>query len=111
MDDFKVVKKAVFKARRRWRPVGTELGLSEDDLDNIADKGDDNEECLANMLRVWLRSPSLRPTWEALVKALRDQTVGWENIAIDIAKKYLTPAVEGQEPIFMWCLSRVAGPL
>ncbi len=104
MDDFRVVKKAVFRARRRWRPIGTELGISQDDLDNIEDEGDDNEECLANMLRVWLRSPSLRPTWEALVKALQDQTVGRENIAIEIAKNYLTPAVEGQEPIFIYCL-------
>ncbi len=101
MEDFRVVKKAVFKARRKWRPIGTELGISQDDLDNIEDGGDDNEECLANMLRVWLRTPSLCPTWEALVKALRDQTVGRENIAVEIAKKYLTPAVEGQEPIFM----------
>ncbi len=81
--------------------MGTELGISQDDLDNIEDEGDNNEECLENMLRVWLRTPSLCPTWKALVKALRDQTVGREDVAIEIKKKYLMPAVEGQEPIIM----------
>ncbi len=99
MDDFKVVNGAVFKARSQWRPIGTELGISQDDLENI--EGRNNEERLANMLRVWLRTPSLCPTWQALVNALQYQTVGRENIAVEIAKKYLTPAVEGQEPIFM----------
>ena len=91
-----MVKKAVFKARRKWRPIGSELGVSEDDLDNIEDEGEDNEECLSNVLRLWLRKRSLHPSWRKLVEALRAEVVGREDIAHKIAEQYLEPTVEGQ---------------
>ncbi len=78
--------------------MGTELGVSEDDLDNIEDEGSDNEECLATMVAVWLRKRSLHPSWKRLVEALRAETVGREDMACDIAEEYLELKVKGQEP-------------
>lgn len=87
-DDFRVVQNAVYKARRKWREIGSELGFTEDDLDNFADEGRTNQERLAVMLRSWLHKRSWHPSWDKLIQALRAKTVGREDVAHDIEQEY-----------------------
>ncbi len=57
VNDLRVVYKALYRARKRWLPIGLELGLELSDLSNIEDqyaiKG--NDRCLMEMLAVWLK--------------------------------------------------------
>ncbi len=81
------MRNAVYEARAKWRSLGTELGLSEDDLDSIERDVASVEDCLSRMLTVWLRRPSLSPTWENLVKALRSKWVQREDVATDVIRE------------------------
>ncbi len=96
MDDFRKVNSAVFAARAKWKPLGVELGLQIDDLDNMdkVQRGD-TEACLGRMLKKWLETPSLKPTWASLVGALKAQTVGREDTAYTVGM-YL-------HCIWAWC--------
>ncbi len=82
--DLKKVRNAVYGARAKWRSLGTELGLSEDDLDSIERDEASVEDRLSRMLTMWLRRLSLCPTWENLVKALRSKWVQREDVAKDV---------------------------
>ncbi len=78
------MKNAVYGAKTKWRSMGTEFGLSEDDLDSIEHDVASAEDRLSRMLTVWLRRPSLCPTWENLVNALRSKLVRQEDVAKDV---------------------------
>ena len=52
----------------RWYVLGTMLGVDEKVLDDI-NRDETAKPPLCEMFSVWLKG---RPTWEALVKALRD---------------------------------------
>ncbi len=73
------VMRAVYLARKKWNNIGLELGLTVDILENI--QSSDNGERLQEVLKKWLRSPSLNPSWESLAKALKSDIVGEEGLA------------------------------
>lgn len=86
IDDFRQVNRAVFRARAKWREIGTELLLEPHILNNISGS---NQDCLTEMLQEWLRQRGLKPSWRKLVEALKDITVREEGIAADIEQEYL----------------------
>ncbi len=60
------------------------------DLDAIKQRNkDDPDECFTDLLRSWLKQAHPKPTWKAVVDALRSRTVGFEQLAESITKKYL----------------------
>ncbi len=66
-----------------------ELDCSIDELDTIRDEHPGAfDQCLGKMLVLWLRRSWPRPTWEALILALNEPTVGEEALSADIAGKY-----------------------
>ncbi len=92
MDDFNAVRRALIGARRKWRLIGIELGLSFADLGTVqAGYGyGTTDQPLTEMVRTWLsRRGDPRPTWESLIAALREPTVAEARLAAEIEEKYL----------------------
>ncbi len=88
MSDFPAVCAALREGRYKWQQIGIELGLSYEDLVNLQDEYRLSERCLSHMIHMWLSRRSLRPTWESLIAALREITVGEEGLAADIEEMY-----------------------
>ncbi len=88
MDDFRAVRAALYRGRNKWIPIGYELELKESDLITIEFDCRDNDECLNQMIHLWLASDR-RPTWESLIAALKEPTVGDERVAHEIEVKYV----------------------
>lgn len=84
IDDFYVVYKWIHPVRKEWHSVGSELGLHVDDLENIEVEHTRNKERLMRVLAIWLRSESLKPTWQKLIDALNSITVQHGDTAADI---------------------------
>ena len=78
---------AVWEGRTEWRSLGLELGLSSDTLETIGmDYHQSIKECFLEMLSVWLRSGH-RPSWEALISALKLPSVGLHSLAVQLDKR------------------------
>ena len=75
---------------KKWKKLGLALGLKKPSIEKIkADYGNDTEECKEEMLTLWLRGvDGCSPSWNALVDALRKETVQHADIAGVIEKKY-----------------------
>lgn len=79
-DNIQEVRMKVWPARAKWYDIGIELGLPVGDLDAIERKNNHNpDECITDMLILWLRQSTA--TWETLIAALRQKTVGFGDLA------------------------------
>lgn len=88
-DTSKVIK-ALRDAKVKWRQIGTELNILIVDLETIQiESGNRVDECLQKMVTLWLKRRSLNPSWQSLVKALREVTVDEEGVAADIEEKFI----------------------
>ena len=67
------VRKILNRARRKWHKIGIGLGIDVDQLDTIKSVNDDPDDCLVEMLKVWLKSLDPVPTWAALAEALQSE--------------------------------------
>ena len=75
----------LYEAREKWYNIGVKLGIKTTDLNEIKhDHGDKLEPCLREMIQLWLRQIGV--TWEKLIDALRDETVGFYHLANSIAR-------------------------
>ncbi len=86
--DFKDVYKAVYKARAKWAPLGTELGVRHDIITSLNDLAKP-ERNLEAILTAWLNNPDLEPCWENLVTALQEITVDEKVLANEIIKEHM----------------------
>ena len=69
--DLGIVQSALWEARPKWYNLGLQLGAAVDDLDVIKRTNLQNDdECLTDLFRQWLRRADPQPTWEAIEKAL-----------------------------------------
>ncbi len=91
LDDFRAVYEALRDVRYKWQLIGIQLHLSFSDLEDLQNNYSyrDSDQRLTQMIGMWLRKSDPRPTWEALINALRSSPVNAEFIAYDIEKKYL----------------------
>lgn len=97
-DDYKDVLEAVYPAMGKWWWIGLELGLNQEELERIKTKCANNiDECLAEMIRKWLKTRSLNPNWLTLVDALKHRIVGEEGVAADVKKKFVKVECEEKE--------------
>ena len=55
----------------------------------------DPDDCLTEMLDVWLKQSDPSPSWDALAEALGSAPVGEGHLAEQIRQKYCTPQPEG----------------
>ncbi len=87
-NDYRAVNRAVYTARGKWNPLGTELNVANHIMTNrnLMSPPETNLEAI---LRAWLRTPSLNPCWANLVKALSEITVDEGGVAQDIVTNIL----------------------
>ena len=83
------VRREVFKACPKWYDVGLELRVPVHTLDSIRIQFTDPADCLRETLKQWLKGIDPKPTWSALVDALRSDAVGEHCLARELEEKYL----------------------
>ena len=85
-----MVRKAIWDAHSKWFSLGIELSITVTSLEAIKQKNKENaDDCLTEMLLEWLRQANPKPTWACIVAALREPTVGLEQLAESVEKEYL----------------------
>ena len=70
-----------------WQNIGTLLGIDESSLSTIrANENNKVISCLREMLSLWLKQSSPRPTWEALSDAVKPFDATISKMCIDHAE-------------------------
>ena len=60
------------------------------DLDTINETNHGNvNKCFSEMLTLWLKRVNPPPTWSAMVEALKEPTVGFEDLAEEVDSKFI----------------------
>ena len=76
-------------------------------LDAIKEDFKTNKERFTDMLKQWLY---MKPTWESLIAALREETVGLTDVADKVEKEYeklknsATAHSGGISRLILWCI-------
>ena len=86
---------AVYTARTKSFKIGLILRVPVDTLDSIAAQFADPGDKLLETLKVWLKTAT-KPTWQAIVDALRNATIGEASLATDVEAKYCTAVEAGR---------------
>ncbi len=85
----KHVRKAVHKARLKWKDIGRDLDIPDDDLDTIQAERchdqDSHTECLYFTLKKWMQSGNARI--EDLLDVLEGEIVGHRDLVQEIRAK------------------------
>ena len=67
-------------------------------LEAIQHKNKDHpDDCMTEMLIMWLKQSNPRPSWSSLVAALKQETVGQEDLADRIEHQHLKHSTNGSE--------------
>ena len=88
-DDLAQVLRELFTVQGNWYNIGLCLGLGPAILGNIQSANQTNEVCLRNMLIQRINQGGL--TWENIVEALEDVTVGRRQVAREIRARHCIP--------------------
>ena len=76
----------------KWYKIGLQLKVSPTCLDTIKKDESDSSDKLLEMLKAWLKKGlkknKPKPTWAALVEALKSRTVGEDKEASRLEEKY-----------------------
>ena len=76
-------------ARLEWSSLGLGLGMDKTTLEVIRhDNHDKVKPCFKEMLSEWLKMVDPQPSWERLVIALQDPSVGCADLAKRIKKEF-----------------------
>ena len=74
----------------KWENIGVMVGIDSGILDNIeADNSKNCENCLREMLKVWLKQLDPAPSWPLMVEAL--EVLGEPKLAKELKEKYCCP--------------------
>ena len=79
--DLREVRALLYPVRSKWYDIGIELELKVEELDRIKAAFTDHRECLTEMLKLWLKSSTLFPTWQAIGEALTATPVDEVEVA------------------------------
>lgn len=93
--DLKSVIEEVYDVSAEWYVLGIILGISPSRLDTIRHQSFDVQSCLVEVIRTWLGSSRLPPTWGNLIDALKSRTIGKHRLAEELRKKYIPTSTEG----------------
>ena len=94
LDDLNIVLQALITADTKWHNIGDQLGLSKEVLHRIGANYRLQQECLREILSLWLRGVDPVPTWEGLVDALKNHTVKEDQLAKIVEENYCDPQVK-----------------
>ena len=88
--DLKAVHESLWEVRSKWRNLGIQLDIKVEDLEAIAANNHQKvDECFADCIICWLRQSNPPPTWTSLINALKSPTVGFQDLAKTLERKYL----------------------
>ena len=89
----KTARSALYSVRANWKNIGIELEIAIGTLKAIEKRCNcDPDECLPEMLDIWLKQVDQHPSWESLAEALESRPVGEGHLAEQIRKKYCKPS-------------------
>ena len=94
IDDLIHVKRELLPVTERWKAIGLALGLKNTELKKIERENRDLEDCLTDVLDLWLKENYNterfgEPSWELLARAVADPAGGKDSaLAERIATKY-----------------------
>ena len=87
-------------AHCKWEDIGIQLNIGKPDLDAINEEFRDNpQNCLAEMLTLWLRQGKSPTTWCKLISVLKHPTVGFQQLAEEIESKKVHPAEQSMSAV------------
>ena len=88
MDSFVDVLRELSEITDMWFELGLVLGLKESTLNGIKTDNTTVRECKREMVKSWLqKKDKCTPSWQALVKALKDTLVQHTDVAEKIKQK------------------------
>lgn len=76
----------LYDQRTKWKRIGLGLSVPKSDLEAMS--GNDDYDCLENMLSKWLKGINPPPSWERLVAVLCSKVVDEEKKAKEIEDKF-----------------------
>lgn len=79
---------AVYSAKSKWYSLGLVLQVPVVILEEIRSQYPDDENCLREVLKFWLKRADPTPTWSALAKALGSKEVRENRLAMGLKFKY-----------------------
>ena len=86
-EDLGDIYECVYDARTKWYDFGLALRIRSDILDGIKRQYSQDEECLREVLKEWLRhAPAKKRSWSAISSALRKKTVGMNKVAAKLER-------------------------
>ena len=76
------------KVAHKWFPIGIELGMSGEQLEEIRESSNDNPECcLGAVFYKWEQTTPKPFTWSTLVEVLKSEHVGEKLLANDLEER------------------------
>ena len=81
-----LIKELLTKSSDKWENIGILLGIEPGRLDAIKVAENQPQNCLREMLKIWLRSVSPPPSWAAIAEAI--DLLGDEKLADHLRTKY-----------------------
>ncbi len=88
-DDLQDVLSDLEPAKAQWNILGLGLKIRRTDLDAIKADHRNSFDCLQALLEIWLDRVEPRPTWQAVIQALRSRLMTKMNgLADELEKKH-----------------------
>lgn len=87
-DNLPKVKNLLWDASPDWFDLGLELGIGQTTLRAIQhDNRDVTKRCFTDMLSEWLKMVDPIPSWEGLIAALKQPSIGHNKLATKVEKE------------------------
>ena len=98
VSNLKALLNALCPVRASWYYIGLELDIPHTELDCFKRMYPNQFELMSEMLKFWLRTAeNPRPSWEAIVRALRSPLVNEGIFAAQMEFKYCAPVQQAEE--------------
>ena len=92
MDDLATLVNELHEVRDKWYHLGVQLNMKPSDLNAIRIQYMNNpDDCLLEMLCVWLTKFPSPPTWQTVVDALSSPAIGKQSAAERLKQIYCKP--------------------
>ena len=84
-----LIKELLTKASDKWENIGILLGIEPGRLNGIKASENLSQNCLREMLKIWLNRVSPPPSWAAIADAV--ELLGDQRLANHLRTKYQVP--------------------
>ena len=86
--ELRTVLRELIKVDSKWENIGIFLEVDPHRLESIkTTEHHDTQNCLREMLKIWLKKINPPPSWSAIINVL--ECLGEEQLAHDLRSKYL----------------------